>query len=552
MRSITLLGLSCAIWCVGLLFAPSAHGYSYVMMEDAALLDQSEGVARVTVAKVLPVVDGDERTRYLLTVQTTLAGPALPATEVLSLPGTFDAPNVNLILPGVPRISEGATLLLFYSRNPDGTLGAQQLTLGLFGREQTQAGQVYVRYLEMASDRSKDALRRRYHAPRSPEAFERWIADRARGIKREADYLLTEITELQPAKFNFTVFTFGQLPGAPSGPGRWFQMDSDQSLPWSARPDGQANTSFDEFLSLQQALAAWQNDAGSRILVSYVGTQASSPTCASFNDPGCFTGHVKWNDPDNEIAGAFDCQFGGTLGVGGSLAFSNGQPFNGETWYPRARGRVTIQNNAGCHMDDNAGADGAELLTHEIGHALAFSHSCGDDNSGDCDGRPEANAATMRASAHGDGRGAALAVDDRNGAAVAYPMPAGSNVGPILTPTPGNNSTTNLGGGAIGATVSGNISFVASDGAGSGTTALSCSGSGDVSVASGSPQTIGVGDSVDPVVAQIVLGASSRSGSVTCSVTPQGGMMMQLVFNFTANAGTEICTGDCIFRNSFE
>jgi hypothetical protein len=542
------LGLALALAAALALPARDADAFSYVMMDDADLFDQSEGVARVAVAKVLPVADGDSATRYLVSVQDVLAGPALAPSEILVLPGTFDAPNLNRVIHGVPKLAPGGTFLVFYSRAEDGSLQAQQLTLGLFAREQTRHGHAYVRFLEMSSDCSKHGLRRHFHAPRDPLGFERWLRDRARGVTRAPDYLQPEIAELQSAKFTFSSFPFQQ-----PGPGRWFQFDSNQTLNWTARPDGQANTSFDEFASLQQALAAWTNDAGSRILLGYTGTRADSPACQSSNDPGCFSGHVIWNDATNEIAGSYSCSQGGVLAIGGSLAFSNGQTFNGQTWYPRARAEVVMQDGVGCFMDDNQGADGAEVLTHEIGHTLAFGHSCGDGSSGACDTNDK-NQATMRAFAHGDGRGAALGVDDRAGAAVAYPAPPGSNVGPTLTPTPANNSTTNLSGGMVGANVSGSIAFAVSGGSGNGTTSLTCSGTGAVTVTSGSPQSIGVGGTAANVVARITLTASPQQGTVQCTATPQGGMAVNFTFTFTAPAGMPVsaCTTPCVFRSSFE
>jgi hypothetical protein len=545
------LGLAAALAAAFTLAPQTAGAYSYVMMEDADLFDQAEGVARVSIAKALPVADGDRQTRYLVTVQSVIAGPRLDRTEVLVMPGTFDAPNRNVVIHGVPRLNPGGTLLLFYTRAEDGTLRAQQLTMGLFAREQTSKGQVYVRYLEMSGDRSKDLQRRQYHAPRDPDAFERWLADRARGIKRSSDYLRPAITETQGAKFTFSNFGFPQ-----PGPGRWFQFDSNQTLNWTARPDGQANTNFDEFLSVQQALATWTNDAGSRILMGYTGTRGDSPTCNNPNtDAGCFSGHVIWNDADNEIAGSFNCNGGGTLAIGGSTAFSNSQQFNGQTWYPRAAAFVVMQDNVGCFMDGNQGANGAEVLTHEVGHAIAFGHSCGDGSSPACNTDPALNQATMRAFAFGDGRGAVLGADDRAGAAVVYPAPPGANVGPSLTPTPANNSTTNLGGGTVGANVSGNISFAVSGGSGSGTTSLVCNGTGAVTVTAGSPQnSIAVGGVAANVTARITLTGAAQQGSVQCTATPQGGMAMPFTFNFTALAGTQpvACTAPCILRSSFE
>lgn len=124
--------------------------------------------------------------------------------------------------------------------------------------------------------------------------------------------------------------------------------------------------------------------------------------------------------------------------------------------------------------------------------------------------------------------------------------------GPVLTPTPASGSTTAMPAGSQGQQVSRNISFAVSGGAAGGTTQLSCSGSGAVSVDSGSPQTIAVGGSASPVVAQMTLSNTSQSGQVACVVNREGVGTSNLSFNFTADAGSAVCSGNCLFRNGFE
>lgn len=124
--------------------------------------------------------------------------------------------------------------------------------------------------------------------------------------------------------------------------------------------------------------------------------------------------------------------------------------------------------------------------------------------------------------------------------------------GPALTPTPASGSTTAMPAGSQGQQVTRDISFAVSGGAAAGTTQLSCSGSGAVSVASGTPQTIAVGGSANPVVARVTLSNASQSGQVACVVNRQGVGTSNLSFNFTAAAGSEACSGNCLFRNGFE
>jgi hypothetical protein len=128
----------------------------------------------------------------------------------------------------------------------------------------------------------------------------------------------------------------------------------------------------------------------------------------------------------------------------------------------------------------------------------------------------------------------------------------GGDQGPSLSPTPASGSSTTMPTGSLGQTVTRSISFAVNGGSGAGTTELSCSGSGDVTVASGTPQTIAVNGSANPVVAQVTLGTASKSGAVSCTATPQNGSVQNFTFNFDAQPGSTACSGDCIFRNGFE
>jgi hypothetical protein len=66
-------------------------------------------------------------------------------------------------------------------------------------------------------------------------------------------------------------------------------------------------------------------------------------------------------------------------------------------------------------------ADFVEVMAHEVGHVLGLAHACGDLESPPCSGAVAA--ALMGAFAHGDGRGARLAADDRAAIRFLYPAP---------------------------------------------------------------------------------------------------------------------------------
>jgi hypothetical protein len=411
--------IAVTFFLLGLAVAEPARALTYVPMTDADLLANAEGVfvGQVTAIASAPVAISatPNETRYAIAIERVLVGPALSPIETLVLPGSAPGADYGLFVPGVPLLEPGQRVLVFYHRGQDGLLAPAQLVLGLFFRARLGNEAVYVRALAHSHALGKsgtdatDWLRR-------VEAFERWIEARAAGLAIEGEYTLR-----MPARYALGGPKF-TLTRSPQGyPLRWFAFDTGNTLTWRAHVSGLAGTpTVDEFALLQQALAAWTGDAGSRINLAYGGTTPSDTGVNGLDGVNA----VLWDDPLAQINGTqgYICGQGGVVGVGGALFSNSTTRFGSQHYHSIIEGWVVIETNAGCYFEDLAGANGATALVHELGHALGLGHACGDALSPPCGSDPALANASMRTPLLNDARGAVLGVDDRAAIAQVYPL----------------------------------------------------------------------------------------------------------------------------------
>lgn len=410
-------------WCaVALAAAPPIHATSYVMVDDATLVRQATAAVDGRIVAVRPASPGGRpATDYVVRVERILAGAVDDTSLVVRVPGGVGAGGLGLHVYGVPRFVPGERAILFLvssaSGRSDGAYGVLHLAMGAFHRvERNDGAALAVRDLSPGEELVIPGVKAdpRRHQARDFDAFAAWVADRWRGDERPADYFVPGLPgrrtppvprEAGGLDEKYTLF---QVSGHHL---RWFEFDDGGSVSWSAHEDGQPSVPGGGFAELQAALAAWTDDELSGVDYVYAGTT----TLSNGLDVHDGQNVVLPDDPNDEIAGTFQCGAGGTLAIGGPW-FDSGlrDVFQGVEYVPILSADIVMNDGIEClaatHPCFALYVEG--IYGHELGHAQGIGHACGDSASPSCGSDPLLADALMRATAHNDCRGALLNADD--------------------------------------------------------------------------------------------------------------------------------------------
>ncbi|HSB11589.1 MAG TPA: matrixin family metalloprotease [Blastocatellia bacterium] len=410
------LGLFLAFICLNTLPAAAT---TVVMLPDTDLIVSSRLIVTGQVVSVVSAWDdrGSMAWTYVeVLTDRVLKGESETTIVLKQMGGTVG--ESGIYIPGQPRFAPGERVLLYLNSAKDGSLHSAHAFVGKFSIVRDSAGREFV-------ERSIDSRDVQFLL----QANDSEITNRA-----PLDSYLETIRETLRREANRAAEIDGSRAGEPvtavpaeyarkkqqsrgyapefvlfGGGVRWMEADSGQAISYNLNTNA-SPVAGGGSAEVTRAMSAWSGSgAGIRLLIAN-----QTGNCGIVFDN---SNTISFGDCMNQLDPPVGC-----AGVAALTAFSWTREFKviGGTTFSRLIETDTIFNKGmECFLGNSANL--AEVACHELGHSIGLDHSTD-------------ASAIMWYQAHGRGRDATLAADDRAGALAIYPTTGGGG-GP--GPAPG-------------------------------------------------------------------------------------------------------------------
>lgn len=369
-----------AVLC--LLVAASASATTFIVPTDAELIGKASAIAIGQVQKSYSqTYRGTIETVYEVLIERSLKGP-LFASEIVkihSLGGFLD--GIGVVVPGTSTFTVGERDLLFLT-NERGRWQTVDMMVGKFRFARISNGEQFlVRDYDNVEAYDRTGLVHSEPLRRERE-FLQFVQDKiSRRVNVEENYIvepafaasvptrpssLTKESQLSfPAAAAATYATYLTCnsscpPGPNPRPIRWETFGA--GVPFRKNnASGLAGAGDGGISVIQNGVAAWKNDCGSNIDLTYAGETSTQ----GFVLDG--TNVIEFNDPRGLVTGS--CGGSSCVVATTQMAINATHDFAGAAWWSLYDTDVIF--NDGYVQQTSTQAS----MNHELGHALGFRHS---------------------------------------------------------------------------------------------------------------------------------------------------------------------------------